>query len=87
MCNRLDLKLKLLLRCSRWRPVAIIRQLVSRHNVNCNQQLYIAISYYFSNRTLNVIMQRQNLTQSFTEEVHLYQDLQSAQQQDIWQTS
>ena len=28
--------------------------------------------------TLNVIIQRQNLTQRFTEEVHLYQDLQLA---------
>ena len=33
--------------------------------------------------TQNVTKKRQNLTQRFTEEAHLYQDLQLAQQQDI----
>ena len=33
--------------------------------------------------TQNVMMKRRNLTQRFTEEAHLYQDLQLAQQQDM----
>ena len=40
--------------------------------------------WLFLNKTLNVIIQRQNLTQSFTEEVHLYQDLQLVHDQYIW---